>query len=84
MRDGVCHTVRESLDFTLKGNRAERVQIVNVSYVPPIAVVRAAPVGLFQRFRLFGDVFDVDPAQGRGKSPLRFGQRRSHDVRHQG
>ena len=29
MRDDVRHIVRESLDFTPNGNRAERVQIVN-------------------------------------------------------
>ena len=29
--DGVRHTIRESQDFTPNGNRAERVQTMNVS-----------------------------------------------------
>ncbi len=86
MRDGVRHTVRESLDFTLKGNRAERVQTVNVVIERggwPEWRQGFSPIGLFQAFGLLDDVFDIDPAQRRGKTPLGFGQCRPHHVGHQ-
>jgi hypothetical protein len=49
MRDGVRHTVRESLDFTPNGNRAERVQTVNVN--------RKCPCGCNYSKRYFSALF---------------------------
>jgi hypothetical protein len=55
MRDGLRHAVHESLDFTPKGNRAERVQTVNVG-----RYLRA--LRLFKRLSALRHVLDIDTA----------------------
>ena len=73
-KGGVRHAVpRESVDFTPKVNRAERVQTVN-------RLCKGRGLRLFQRFGALDHVIDIDAAERNGQGALRFGQRRPYDF----
>ena len=73
--DGVRHAVsHESVDFTPKGNRAERVQTVNGG---PIGV-RQAVRALFRHRHAPDHVVDIDAAERHRDGSLGFSQRRPH------
>ena len=78
---------RESCKFTLKGNRAERVQIVNAASEPLITsaprlynarpgLLLAEPVGVA------GEIFDVNARECHAEFAFGSGHCRQHDFCH--
>lgn len=57
------HTVHESLDFNPKGNRAERVQTVNVAERIE-SLMESARAALWLAQRLLGHLLDIDAGKG--------------------
>ena len=79
MRDDVRHIVRELLDFTPNGNRAERVQTVNVGDGEGACMRR--PTSVFQsRVGPLRHVLDIDAAERGGECALGFDQGRPHHL----
>ena len=77
---------RESCKFTLKGNRAERVQIVNAAFecrgIISTPRLRGARLGLLlaERLGVAGEVFDTDARQRHAEFTFGSGHCRQHDF----
>ena len=78
----VAGRARESDDFTLKRNRAERVQIVNgVRRLGRLQVRARRPAGrLAQRLRVARHVFEIDAGERDAEFVLGAGHGRKHDL----
>src|ERR1700722_14435577 len=70
---------RESLDFTLKGNRAKRVQIVNVTHAQFLARTLMLAVAV-ETLGMARHVVQIDLAERQPESLLGGRQDRQHDV----
>ncbi len=71
---------RESDDFTLNGNRAVRVQIVNVGAAPAPSASRCGVAVGFQRLSLDRQVFETDARQRDAEFLFGIGHGREHDL----
>ena len=69
----------QSLEFTLKGIRAERVQIVNGSERTVLAR-RAADASLFSASARARHVLHIDAAEAQCRTPFGIGQGGQHDL----